>query len=155
MSDNVRPIHQHPQNRRADLLFQPLFFQPCGTLYLQERGLNLFQVNSNSAIIIGTIFLAEVPTGVLADRIGRKWSVVLAMAFPLAGEVLYLFARDCGLAVALCLCSDRRHYRAGDTPATRGTGWHDRGGKRKIAQPMSETASPFCHKRLHCKQHVA
>lgn len=70
------------------------FYSHVGTLYLQERGLNLFQVNSISAIIIGTIFLAEVPTGVIADRIGRKWSVVLAMAFQLLGEVLYLFARD-------------------------------------------------------------
>ena len=79
----------------ALIFFSSLYFYShVGTLYLQERGLNLFQVNSISAIIIGTIFLAEVPTGVIADRIGRKWSVVLAMAFQLAGEVLYLFSRD-------------------------------------------------------------
>ena len=69
------------------------FYSHVGTLYLLDRGLNLFQVNSLSAIIIGTIFLAEVPTGVIADRIGRKWSVVLAMALQVLGEVLYLFSR--------------------------------------------------------------
>lgn len=79
----------------ALIFFSSLYFYShVGTLYLQERGLNLFQVNSISAIIIGTIFLAEVPTGVIADRIGRKWSVVLAMAFQLAGEGFYLFSRD-------------------------------------------------------------
>ncbi len=70
------------------------FYSHVGTLYLQERGLTLFQVNSISAIIIGTIFLAEVPTGLIADRIGRKWSIVLAMALQVIGEVLYLFSRD-------------------------------------------------------------
>lgn len=70
------------------------FYSHVGTLYLQERGLTLFQVNSISAIIIGTIFLAEVPTGLIADRIGRKWSIVLAMALQALGEVLYLFSRD-------------------------------------------------------------
>ena len=70
------------------------FYSHVGTLYLQERGLTLFQVNSISAIIIGTIFLAEVPTGLIADRIGRKWSIVLAMALQVLGEVLYLFSRD-------------------------------------------------------------
>jgi len=70
------------------------FYSHVGTLYLQARGLTLFQVNSISAIIIGTIFLAEVPTGLIADRIGRKWSIVLAMALQVLGELLYLFSRD-------------------------------------------------------------
>lgn len=85
----------NPHKIAALTFFSSLYFYShVGTLYLQERGLTLFQVNSISAIIIGTIFLAEVPTGLLADRIGRKWSVVLAMAFQLLGEVLYLFVRD-------------------------------------------------------------
>ena len=37
--------------------------------------------------IVGTIFLAEVPTGVIADRIGRKWSVVTALLLQTLGEV--------------------------------------------------------------------
>lgn len=70
------------------------FYSHVGTLYLQDRGLTLFQVNSLSALIIGTIFLAEVPTGLLADRIGRKWSIVTAMSLQVLGEVLYLFAHN-------------------------------------------------------------
>lgn len=70
------------------------FYSHVGTLYLVDRGLNLFQVNSLSALIIGTIFVAEIPTGVIADRIGRKWSIVTAMALQVVGEVLYLFSRE-------------------------------------------------------------
>ena len=69
------------------------FYLHANFLYMQERGLSLFQANSIWAIIIGAIFVAEVPTGVVADRIGRKYSVVAAMALQLLGEVLYLFAR--------------------------------------------------------------
>ena len=68
------------------------FYNHIGTLYQQARGLTLFQVSSITSVIIITIFLAEVPTGVIADRIGRKWSVVVALLLQTAGEWGYLFA---------------------------------------------------------------
>lgn len=70
------------------------FYIHINALYLQVRGLNLFEIKSIESIIIFTIFLAEVPTGVVADRIGRKWSVVMALLFQVAGEVLYLFGES-------------------------------------------------------------
>ncbi len=70
------------------------FYNHIGTLYQQTRGLSLLQVNSIWAIIVGTIFLAEVPTGVIADKIGRKWSIVTALFLQTLGEVFYLFAKD-------------------------------------------------------------
>lgn len=70
------------------------FYSHIGTLYAQSRGLNLLQCNSIWSIIVGTIFLAEVPTGIIADRIGRKWSVVTALFLQTLGEVWYLFARN-------------------------------------------------------------
>ena len=63
-----------------------------GTLYLQVRNLSLLQASSIWSIIVITIFLAEVPTGVLADKIGRKKSVIMALILQFIGEVLYLFA---------------------------------------------------------------
>lgn len=65
-----------------------------GTLYLQARGLNLFQVTSLNSILFCALFLAEAPTGVLADKMGRKRSVIAAMALQVLGEVLYLFSRS-------------------------------------------------------------
>ena len=70
------------------------FYNHIGTLYQQTRGLNLFQVSSIWSVIVGTIFLAEIPTGILADKIGRKWSIVTALLLQTLGEIFYFFAKD-------------------------------------------------------------
>ena len=49
-------------------------YLPVFTLYLQSNGLSLLQVNSLWGILVAALFLAEVPTGMLADRIGRARS---------------------------------------------------------------------------------
>ena len=66
---------------------------PVGTLYLRSRGLSYLQINSLWGIIVFTMFLAEVPTGIIADRIGHRRAVQLALGFQLLGEVIYLFTR--------------------------------------------------------------
>jgi len=68
------------------------FYSHIGTLYLQTRGLNLLQINSLWSIILAGILVAELPTGVLADRIGREWSVVVALFLQAMGEFFFLFA---------------------------------------------------------------
>ena len=54
-------------------------------LLLLARGLTLVQISLIDSIMIFTIFVMEVPTGVLADRVGRKWSIfastLLLMSF--------------------------------------------------------------------------
>lgn len=69
------------------------FYIPVSTLYLQGKGLNFVQINSLWGIIVGTMFLTEVPTGVIADRLGRKRSINAALALQVLGEVVYIFAR--------------------------------------------------------------
>ena len=69
------------------------FYIPVGTLYLRSRNLTYLQINSLWGIIVFTMFLTEVPTGVIADRIGHKRAVQLALGFQLLGEVIYLFTR--------------------------------------------------------------
>jgi MFS family permease len=68
------------------------FYIPIGTLYLQGKSLNYMQINSLWGIIVGTMFLTEVPTGMLADRLGRKRSINVALALQVLGEVVYIFA---------------------------------------------------------------
>lgn len=70
------------------------FYSHVSTLYLQERGLSLFEATSLNAILMAALFLAEAPTGVIADKIGRKRAVIVALALQVSGEVLYLFARN-------------------------------------------------------------
>jgi MFS family permease len=70
------------------------FYIPVGTLYLQGKGLNYVQINSLWGIIVGTMFLAEIPTGVIADRVGHKRAVNIALGLQVLGEVIYVFARS-------------------------------------------------------------
>jgi MFS family permease len=76
------------------------FYIPVGTLYLQGKGLNYVQINSVWGIIVATMFLTEVPTGVIADRVGHKRAVNLALGLQVLGEVIFVFARGYGLIVA-------------------------------------------------------
>jgi MFS family permease len=68
------------------------FYAPVGTLYLLGKDLNYVQINSLWSIIVGTMFLTEVPAGILADCLGRKRSINVALALQVLGEVIYVFA---------------------------------------------------------------
>ncbi len=70
------------------------FYAPIQTLYLQGRGFNLVQINSIWSIIVATSFLADIPTGILADKIGKKLSIIISVAFQLLGEVLFIFVQS-------------------------------------------------------------
>ena len=63
-------------------------------LLLLGRGLTLVQISLIESILIGTIFLMEVPTGVLADRLGRKWSIICSTFLLMFAEFIFIFARD-------------------------------------------------------------
>lgn len=67
------------------------FYLHASTLFLMDRGLTLFEVNLIDSIVLLAVFLAEVPTGVLADRIGRKWAGVIGLFLHGLGEFLVLF----------------------------------------------------------------
>lgn len=70
------------------------FYLHVYALYLQGQGLTLVQVSVIESLVIGSIFVMEVPTGVLADYLGRKWSVVAWVALMCAAETLFLFSRS-------------------------------------------------------------
>ena len=59
-----------------------------------RAGLTLVQISLIESIMIFTIFLMEVPTGVLADRVGRKWSIFASTLLLLSGEFIFIFARS-------------------------------------------------------------
>ena len=63
-------------------------------LLLLGRGLTLVQISLIESILLGTIFLMEVPTGVLADRVGRKWSIFCSTFLLMCAEFIFIFARD-------------------------------------------------------------
>jgi MFS family permease len=73
------------------------FYIPVGTLYLRGKDLSYVQINSLWGIIVATMFLAEVPTGIIADRLGHKRAVNVALGLQVLGEVIYVFAGGYGL----------------------------------------------------------
>lgn len=69
------------------------FYLPITTIYYQQKGLNFVQINSLWGIITGTIFLMEIPTGVLADKLGRKTSIIIGLLIQVLGEIFFLNAK--------------------------------------------------------------
>jgi MFS family permease len=59
-------------------------------LVLQQRGLSLLEISTIESVVIATMFLMEVPTGVIADRIGRKWSLMISTLLMMIGELIFL-----------------------------------------------------------------
>lgn len=78
-------------------------------LYLQNRGLTLLEISTIETAVIATVFLAEVPTGIIADRIGRKWSLIMNTLFLLLAELIFLFSTDYWQFLALALLTGVGH----------------------------------------------
>ncbi len=73
---------------------QLYFYLPAVTPYLLDRDLTLAQINGLQTVLIVSQLLLEVPTGVVADRFGRRWSLILAAATLIVAETGFILARD-------------------------------------------------------------
>lgn len=65
---------------------------PILVLFYQEQGLNMFQIISLQAIFSVVVFVTEVPSGYLADRIGRKKSIIAGAILAATGLGIYSLA---------------------------------------------------------------
>ncbi len=71
-----------------------LILGPILTLFFLEKGLNFTQIMLISAVsAIGTVIF-EVPTGMLADRIGRKYSLILNAVFWAITCLIYMVSNS-------------------------------------------------------------
>ncbi len=61
-------------------------------LFIQARGLGLLQIGLLLGVYAATVVLLEVPSGGLADAIGRKRVTLLAYTFLSASSLVFLFA---------------------------------------------------------------
>jgi len=80
------------------------FFATTYVLFLLARGLNLFEANLVNVVFFATLFLFEIPTGVVADVWGRKISTVIAYGVTALSMGLYFFANSfltCAIAEAV------------------------------------------------------
>jgi len=68
-----------------------MFIMPVIYIFWQSNGLNLTQIMLLQSIFaIGIVFL-EVPTGVIADKVGRKQSLICGTIASLMGYLVYSF----------------------------------------------------------------
>ena len=76
------------------------FTGPIWAVYLLSRGLTLTQFGLVEASLHVGMLAAQVPTGALADSLGRRRMMVVAGGFTALGELGYVFAPTFGL---ICL----------------------------------------------------
>lgn len=65
---------------------------PFLVLVMQERGLSLQQIGLALGVFGATVIVLELPTGSLADSVGRRPTLLLATGAMLLGEVAFLVA---------------------------------------------------------------
>lgn len=76
---------------------------PMVVLYAQSRGFDLFQVGVYTSVYALTVAATEVPSGVLADTLGRKRVAMLAYVASLCATVMLLFASSMPVLIGFAL----------------------------------------------------
>jgi len=69
------------------------------TLFLLDAGLSIQEVFIANAVFSGGMVLFEIPTGVVADTVGRRVSFLLSIVVLAARTILYLLAARAGAGV--------------------------------------------------------
>ena len=60
-------------------------------LFLKDLGFSTAQMGLLESVLFVATFVMEIPTGILGDRIGRKWSMACGIIFDLASSLIFLY----------------------------------------------------------------
>ena len=60
-------------------------------LFLKDLGFTTAQMGLLESILFVATFVMEIPTGILGDRIGRKWSMACGILFDLASTLIFIY----------------------------------------------------------------
>ena len=117
LMDSEKAILKDPQITKFSLygFFKNLkFFEPYLLVYLISNGLNLFQVGLLQAVMEGTVYLLEIPTGLIADHYGRKKALTASFLFYIASFGLFFAGRSFSLfAAAMVFFGIGEAFRSG------------------------------------------
>ena len=126
------------------LLATSYLWIPVSVLFPQSRGLGFDQVMILSAIYSVVVILVEVPTGALADRIGRRHSMLAgSLAMVLSGITAYMAHSFFEFAVAYVLAAISMALCSGADSAYLFDLLHERG--RSHEYPRRESAASASH----------
>ncbi len=79
------------------------FFAPFFLLFLSGKGISFLDIGILYAIRETTIYLTEIPSGMLADALGRKKTLVASFGFYVVSFLLFYFFSGFGALVAAML----------------------------------------------------
>lgn len=75
------------------IFFSSLYFYlPVISLFWEARGVTLAQISILQALLIGVGLIFDLPTGALADFLGRRWSLSAGLGFQIVSECVFLYA---------------------------------------------------------------
>lgn len=80
------------------------FFEPFMMLFFLERGFTFLMVGTLYALREILVNLLEIPTGVMADALGRRRTMVLSFGSYIVAFVLYFFSQDFVVLVGATVC---------------------------------------------------
>src|SRR5512137_261289 len=83
-----------PKNYLYTFLSGTRLSEAIWMLYLAFRGMSLVQIGLIESVFHVTSMLMEVPTGIVADRFGRKTSRLLGRVMAMAGTALMIGSRS-------------------------------------------------------------
>ena len=95
------------------LLSTSYLFVPVMVFFPSSRGLDIVHVLALGSVYCATVIVSEVPTGALADRIGRRRAMMLGALIMVAACLTYYLAHSFGVfaiaevlaALSMTLCS--------------------------------------------------
>ena len=88
------------------------------TFFYLHRGLSYTEILALEGILSIVIILCEVPTGMIADKYGRKTSMILSSMFLISSMIIYVFANSLILfGIAFALSGIGLTFASGSTEA--------------------------------------
>lgn len=128
------------------------FFEPFFILFLLEKGLSFTQIALLYSVREIIIYITEIPTGIIADALGRKRTMVSSFGFYIISFSLFYFSNSYGfLIIAIVFFAFGDSFRTGTHKAMifeylRIKSWqkfkvHYYGGTRSCSQVGSAISS--------------
>ncbi len=81
------------------------FYVPVSALFLVERGQSLAGIFVFESILLASILVAEIPAGLVADRVERRWILFTGFLLNAIAETLFAFGHSFGVYAASFLVS--------------------------------------------------
>ena len=90
------------------------FFEPFFILFLLEKHLSFTQIALLYSVREVIIYITEIPTGIIADALGRKRTMIFSFGFYIISFVLFYFSNNIGfLITAMVLFAFGDSFRTG------------------------------------------